>query len=283
MVADWHWPPCFADAVIATRHGKEAAIAAALAEFELRWIGPPAAFDSDRFGTFTRDVPRAGTQLDAARAKAQAVLDLCPDARIALASEGAFGPDPAVPIIARGVELVLLHDRRSGIELVGHDMTWETNFAQRSVRSTAEAEAFARVIGFPAHGLIVMAPDGIAPRVKDIGTVEALLDHVAVDVARAGHCWLETDMRAHRNPRRMTAIARAAQRVAEAMRQTCPECHLPGFVAKPEPGRPCAWCRCGTKEIWREVRLCCGCRHREETLIEGSRFADPGICPHCNP
>lgn len=283
VVADRTWPPCFAEAVIATQHGKEAVIAAELAEFKLRWIGPPATFDSDRFGTFTRDVPRAGTQLDAARAKTQAVLDLCPDTRIAIASEGAFGPDPAVPIVARGVEIVLLHDRRSGIELAGHDVTWETNFAQRSVSSTMEAEGFARAIGFPAHGLIVMTPDGTVPRVKDIDTVEELLDHVAVDVARAGHCWLETDMRAHRNPRRMMAIARAAQRLAEAMRQSCPKCYRPGFVAKREPGRPCAWCNCATNEIWREIRLCCGCQHREETLIERSRFADPGTCPNCNP
>lgn len=281
--ADWHWPPSGSDAVIATRHGKEAAIRPALAEFALNWIAPPPGFDSDRFGTFTRDIKRAGSQIEAARAKAQAVLDLCPTVRIALASEGAFGPDPMLPIVPRGAELILLRDRWSGIELVGHDVGWDTNFAQRSVRSTAEADAFAQAIGFPEHGLIVMTPDGTAPRVKDIPTIETLHQHVTDDIGRAGQCWLETDMRAHRNPRRMAAIGRAAQRLADAMRLHCPHCRRPGFVARTEAGRPCSWCKTATLEPWRSVSRCAGCGHEQSALIDPARHADPGACPECNP
>lgn len=50
-------------------------------------------FDTDHLGTFTRDIARAGSQLDAARKKAQLGMELT-HASVGLASEGAFGPDP---------------------------------------------------------------------------------------------------------------------------------------------------------------------------------------------
>ena len=56
-------------AVLATMHGKEAAIAPVLARFTGLRVAVPNGFDSDRFGTFSRDIPRAGSALDAARAK----------------------------------------------------------------------------------------------------------------------------------------------------------------------------------------------------------------------
>ncbi len=48
--------------------------------------------NTDRFGTFSRDIERTGSQLDAARAKIAAGFEYAPSARIGLASEGSFGP-----------------------------------------------------------------------------------------------------------------------------------------------------------------------------------------------
>jgi hypothetical protein len=63
-------------AVLATMHQKEKAIAPLLAsELGMRAI-VPAQFDTDRFGTFTREIERIGTQIEAARLKAQAALNL---------------------------------------------------------------------------------------------------------------------------------------------------------------------------------------------------------------
>lgn len=109
--ADDRWTLRGTLAVIATMHGKEPVIAEALAPLALAYAAPPAGFDTDRFGTFTRDVARAGGQLDAARAKANAALAANPQARVAIASEGAFGPHPELPLLPGGHELVLLLDR----------------------------------------------------------------------------------------------------------------------------------------------------------------------------
>ncbi len=50
-------------------------------------------YDTDQLGTFTRELTRAGSQLDAARKKASIGMALT-GASVGLASEGAFGPDP---------------------------------------------------------------------------------------------------------------------------------------------------------------------------------------------
>lgn len=280
---EWHWPPTGARAVIATRHGKERVILSALASLQLDWQSVPGAFDSDRFGTFTRDIPRAGSQMAAARAKAEAALALCPNARIAIASEGAFGADPAFPIVPGGFELVLLLDHATGLELVGRDRTWDTNFAQRSVKSIAEAEDFAERCGFPEHGIVVMTGEGRLPLVKDNVCLAMFRSLVAQQVNENGQCWLETDMRAHRNPRRMAAIARAAQALAAAACEICPECRRPGFVARKATGRPCRCCGEATIDYWQEMRACDGCGHCDSRIVDATRSADPGLCPSCNP
>jgi hypothetical protein len=54
-----------------TQHGKERVIAPALASalgVEVRHVQ---GFDTDQLGTFSRDVPRAGSQREAARRKAE--------------------------------------------------------------------------------------------------------------------------------------------------------------------------------------------------------------------
>ncbi|MBL7537713.1 hypothetical protein INQ15_25330, partial [Escherichia coli] len=71
--------------------------------------------DTDRFGTFSRDVERTGSQLDAARAKIAAAFAEAPDAQFALASEGSFGPHPYIPFAPLAREIVVLADRARGI------------------------------------------------------------------------------------------------------------------------------------------------------------------------
>ncbi|MBX9880761.1 MAG: hypothetical protein K2X73_02180 [Sphingomonas sp.] len=262
-------------------HAKEAALAEGLAPLCLTWLATPT-LDTDRFGTFTREVPRAGTQLEAARAKALAALAACPQAELAVASEGAFGPHPALPIVPAGRELVLVLDRLGG-ELVGHDLTIDTNYAQAEVESIGEALDFAARAGFPEHGVLLMAPGGGPPVTRDLGDVAALVAAVEARLNEAGRLWIETDMRAHRNPRRQAAIARAAADLARRWAARCPACARPDFTARTAPGRPCAWCGGATDEAWRAVARCAGCGHEHVALIDPERRADPGSCAHCNP
>lgn len=276
----WNWAG--ATAVVATMHGKAAAITPALAPLGLGWMAPPAGFDTDRFGTFTREVARAGDQIEAARAKALAALDACPLATVAVASEGSFGPHPALGLVPGGHELVLLRTR-DGRELVGRDLTFDTNYAQADLDSVEAAQRFAERMGFPEHGLILMTPGGGAVIDKDLRDEGALLLAVSAQIARSGFARLETDMRAHRNPRRMAAIARAAADLAQRWAARCPNCGAPGWLPVSEGGLPCADCGTPTDAPWRELFSCTGCGHHEAREIDGARRADPGLCPDCNP
>lgn len=106
-------------AVLATMHHKERVIAPLLGRFLGLKVQVPQGFDSDRFGTFSREIARTGSALEAARAKIAAGFALMPEANVGLASEGSFGPHPELPFVSMGLELVLLVDRDSGLELAG--------------------------------------------------------------------------------------------------------------------------------------------------------------------
>jgi hypothetical protein len=275
--------------VIATMHGKERVIGPLLAMGLGLIVEVPSGFDTDRFGTFTREIERVGSQLEAARAKISAVFEHVPDARVAIASEGSFGPDPAIPFVTLGQELVLLVDRQTGIEIVGHDADLRTNFAHATVRSPVAALEFARRIGFPEHALIAMGCFGEkpAPTVllkKGIVTPDELEKAVNAIIANCAVAFIETDMRAHLNPTRMAAIERATVDLIRRFQSQCPTCGRPGFaVVERVPGLPCEWCGEPTKIAKTEVLACLGCGHRADRPASDKAVADPAMCELCNP
>lgn len=59
-----------------TQHGKERVIASVLDTALGCQVGLVRGYDTDLLGTFTRDIPRAGAQLRAARIKARLGMDL---------------------------------------------------------------------------------------------------------------------------------------------------------------------------------------------------------------
>ncbi len=143
-------------AIVATMHGKQRVIEPVLARLGLRFLPPPH-IDTDRYGTFTREIGRSGSQREAVLAKAQAGLDMCLDADFAIASEGAFGPHPHIPFLPSGFEMVALLDRVSGKVIVGSHLTTATNFAQYEAATLAEVYSFAERVGFPGHSIVMMA------------------------------------------------------------------------------------------------------------------------------
>lgn len=72
-------------AVLATMHGKERVIAPLLEESLRLRVSLAAGLDTDRFGTFSREIARTGSQLEAARAKIFAAFDIDPTARVGIA------------------------------------------------------------------------------------------------------------------------------------------------------------------------------------------------------
>jgi hypothetical protein len=69
----------------------------------------PNNFNTDTFGTFTRDIPRPADQIATARLKAKKALEIT-GGTIAIASEGSFAPHPDLPFIASNRETVVLID-----------------------------------------------------------------------------------------------------------------------------------------------------------------------------
>ncbi|HEY9749171.1 MAG TPA: DUF6671 family protein [Allocoleopsis sp.] len=283
--------PGFQDrvAVLATMHHKETVIAPILElELGLKIVVPPN-LDTDRFGTFTREEPRPGNQLETARLKAQQALSLTGET-LAIASEGAFGPHPQIPWVSCDREIVLLLDQRQGIEIVGQILTTETNYASQTITSDSEAQAFANKVGFPTHGLIVMSDrDNQNPAAifKGIRTEAALDEAVRQALAQStsGRIHIETDMRAMYNPTRMQAIAAATEDLLRNIRQVCPQCAWPGFaIVETKSGLPCGLCHLPTR-LTRSVRYeCQKCHFSEEVLFpNGLTTADPGQCLYCNP
>lgn len=133
-------------AVLATMHGKEQVIAPLLARALGLRVRVSEGIDTDQFGTFSRDFERTGSQLDAARAKIAAAFAAVPDATVALASEGSFGPHPYIPFVPMAREILVLADRARGLELIGHHADLATDFSHAVVPDAAGAFAFAERI-----------------------------------------------------------------------------------------------------------------------------------------
>lgn len=283
--------PLFAGriAALGTMHGKASVVGPLLVEALGLRVEVPAGLDTDRLGTFSGEVPRAGSQLEAARAKAELAMALT-GADIGLGSEGSFGPHPAVPFVAANRELLVLVDRQHGFEIVGSVLTTATNHSFAIVASAPEALGFAKRAGFPSHALIVRdGPDPQGSRVvaKGIVTPAALTAIVEDALARAPAraVTVEADMRAHLNPRRMLAIAEATRELIRLVLARCPSCACPGFdLIEVEAGLACGWCGRPTREALAYILGCQRCDLKErQPFPAGAKVADPGRCDACNP
>lgn len=275
-------------AVIATMHKKEAAIAPLITAAWNVKTRVPTGFDTDAFGTFTRDIDRVADQLTTARRKAEAALALTGET-LALASEGSFGPHPQLPFVPYSREFVLLLDTVHQLEIVGEATSTHTNYRSQAIASLEAALSFAKSVGFPTHGLVVMASADTPniPLAKGITQEADLMAAVelALSTAQSGKVHLETDMRALYNPTRMQAIAQATEDLIRRVAQRCPDCDCPGFgIVERRPGLPCALCHAPTSLTLSALSRCQKCAYEcWQRSPDAPNFADPGQCPYCNP
>lgn len=264
-----------------TQHGKERVIEPAIG----CRVQLASGYDTDLLGTFTRDIPRAGLQIEAARQKARIGMDLA-GLPLGLASEGSFGPDPMVGMFAWNVEFVIFIDDEQGLEIVGHAQG-EASHVHLLTGDWAAAEAFARQAAFPGHHLVVRPEGENDPRLrKGIAAWTELAAAFAWAQAQSasGQVFLESDLRAHANPTRMENIRRAAEDLAARLRSLCPACGAPGFwLVERVAGLPCADCGAPTRETRAEVQGCLTCAHRVTHQRTDPTAADPGRCDTCNP
>lgn len=276
-------------AVLATMHRKEQVIAPLFAQDLDVTVVVPSQFNTDAFGTFTRDIQRISTQIGAARRKAHQVLELTGES-LAIASEGAFFPHPVLPFSTCDREIVLLVDQAHNLEVVGQILSTQTNFAHTTVKTFEAALAFAQRVGFPDHALVVMPqrncqdPQLIFKGIRDTHQLKVAL-HRALEQSPNQQAHIETDMRALYNPSRMQVIQQATQDLINKLKRCCPKCSAPGFeVVEQHRGLPCQWCHLPTKLVRAETYRCQKCNFSQEALFpQGTETADPTYCLHCNP
>ena len=251
-----------------TQHGKSKVVAPVLRQELGCTVELVSGYDTDRLGTFTRDIPREGTQIDAARRKAH------------------IGMDPVAGLLPWNVELRVWIDAEREPEVVGLAQG-SSVFAHLLTGEWNAIAGFAKQAGFPSHQLVVR-PEGAEGRPvrKGVDTwadLEAAF-RGALQQSTNGPAFVETDVRASANPARMLMIKRAAEDLARKLCSSCPECATPGF-SKVERigGLRCAYCEAPTKEMRAEVFGCAICEYRVIRERTDQQFADPDQCDYCNP
>jgi len=273
--------------VIATKHEKEKVIAPILKKELGVDALVPENFDSDRFGTFTGEIKRSGTQLEAARKKALYAMELT-GLDLAIASEGSFDKSELTPYLSSNLELVLLIDKKNGYEIRGHYENLKTNVFGDYVRSVDEALSFAKKINFPEHGIILRKNKSRKIGIeKGIHSEEMLIKAVKNALAKpfSRRVFLEADLRAHRNPTRMQAIKKATKDLIKNIRSECPRCKSPGFTPVDiEKGLPCVACGTPTEIPIYEIYSCQKCQYNEKVQAKDfNKKAGAEHCHHCNP
>jgi hypothetical protein len=273
--------------VFATNHGKSAAAKAAC-ERHLNATVSELPIDSDSLGTFSGEIPRTGSMIDALRGKihlARAVTD----APLILVSEGSYGSLGGIGALSHGVEMLMLYDSRAKVEILEEYITTTTNYATRRISNHDQLLAFLTHISFGQHAL-VLAPDGVplaGTTIKGIITVDkaeaAFLECRAKSPTQTVVAM--SDMRAHLNPTRMKAIAECCELLAQRLSTLCPRCESGGFgLLEARPGLPCMECGAATSRTKTESH---GCRFCGKTVSknrsDGISYADPSECPRCNP
>lgn len=273
-------------AVLGTMHGKETAIGPPLAAIGIALDLAPG-LNTDRFGTFSGETPRLGSMVDAARAKAGAAM-AATGLDAGLASEGAYGPHPAIPFVGAGLELLMWRDAARGYEVVERLVDPTPAYDHAVAGADEDLRGFLARVGFPGVALVVApAAERTRPLAKGLRD-DAVLRGVLRDARRASDCgraFLQTDMRAHMNPRRMETIGRLAARLADRLARSCENCGAPGWgMVRTERGLPCGWCGLPTDLVRNEIHGCGACGHEAvRARADGRAEADPGSCPVCNP
>ena len=271
---------------IATMHSKERAVGKSFG----RWLGAEVivapGINTDVFGTFIGDVPRRGTMLKTAEAKARSAIEST-GLLFGLGSEGSFGPHPVLPFIASSTEVLLIVDLKNG--LVVHDtaVTHRTNFSSRTCEPNEDVSDFLHSVKFPSHAVVVK-PNSIPIGETETGItalqgIRAAVGRAAA-ISRDGLALIVTDMRAHLNPTRMAVIRALSSRLARRLATRCPACRTPGFgIVETVRGLPCAWCGEPTQAAMAELHRCAKCGFESSTSKLKQKVADQGQCPQCNP
>lgn len=242
-------------------------------------------FDTDLYGTFSGEIERKEEPVNTVRKKCLEAMDLY-GCDLGIASEGSFGPHPFIPFMPGNEEFVIFIDKKNHLEIIGRELTSETNFSGKEIKNWKELEDFAHRAKFPSHALILQIKEKAARQIKKGISDWDTLKSCHYRLNRKGHSlFVDTDMRAEYNPTRMKTIEKAGQSLVEKIQSCCPHCKTPGFsVTKKEQGLPCSLCGSATRSIRNFIYECHKCTFRREEKFPQERYSeDPEHCDLCNP
>lgn len=274
-------------AILATMHGKETAIAPAMQDALGLLVEPLAGLDTDVFGTFDRRVPRLRPMMETALAKARAGMALS-NKCLGIASEGSYGPHPAITFLPGGLELMVFVDDQEGFVVSEHLIEDEPYYASCVVAPEQDLSQFFMFAGFPRHAVMVAPASSPTIHVaKGLRDGEAARRAIAAcaEHSQDGLALVVNDMRAFLNPTRMRTIERLARKLATRILSTCPRCATPGF-GRTDVVKQFACELCGAPTIVpsHDVHGCAYCgltELHERPAAMGS--SSPQNCPICNP
>jgi hypothetical protein len=241
--------------------------------------------DTDLLGTFCSEIERELSPIDAAKKKCMLAMELT-GTDLAVASEGSFGAHPLLYFLPADDEVLVLIDKKNGLEIAVREISTKTNYNAKEVNSEEDLLAFAQSAQFPGHGLILKdKKEGYGMIAKGIIDTKELLETFKQFMATFGSVYVETDMRAHLNPSRMQVIEETTKKLITKIKTTCPSCQTPGFgIKEATPGLPCENCKAPTKSTLFHVYACQKCNHTHEAYFpNGKKEEDPTYCDRCNP
>jgi hypothetical protein len=271
--------------VVATKHRKEKVIGPIFSkELQVKCVLDEE-LNTDLLGTFSGEVERTLSPIAAAKLKCQMAMDTT-GCDLAIASEGSFAPDPAIPLLSVNEEYLVFVDRKHGLELYVREITHNTNFNAADITTEQELMDFLLLVNFPSHALILRkCKDDHSEVVKGIQEKDELIRFFNQFIVRHGTCYVETDMRALYNPTRMATIENLTRKLVKKIKSCCPRCDKPGFDVKDIiKGLPCSECGMPTRSTLIHIYTCeyCNCS-KEHAYPHGHEFESPQYCDRCNP
>jgi hypothetical protein len=271
--------------IIATKHKKENVIAPVVEkELNVKCLVAKD-LDTDLLGTFTGEIERKDDPLTTARNKCFMAMELT-NCDLAIASEGSFGPHPAIYFIPADDEILILIDKKNDLEIIVRELSSETNFNGSEIKTVEELLEFAANSGFPSHGLILRkSKKDYIDIVKGITNEAQLIKVFYGLIDKFGTAYIETDMRAMFNPTRMKVIKNAVKKLSKKVNTPCPVCNMPGFgITDAKEGLPCEICNYPTRSTISYIYSCQKCNYKkEEKYPKGKQAENPMYCDHCNP
>ncbi len=240
--------------------------------------------DTDQFGTFTGEVPRALSAYETCVLKAKHAANE-KKYGFSIASEGSFGPHPSNPFMPHAHEIMVFVDLENNWVISEQLLTQNTNYKMMTIHQDTALDSFLASVHFPSHALTLQSEDRRDVIEKGINDHHKLQDALLAGFKKYNALLIATDMRAMMNPTRMQTLAELAEKLALRIKTLCPGCGIPGFGFKSVSGHlPCSSCGDDTNMYRYETWGCIQCDYQKEHPRKDNLiFASPAHCDYCNP